>query len=89
MIIIIVMLGMTGIDCCIIFSCRWQMRMFKREPEMNQEYQGSPLRSCSYQMFNLEYIIRKCQIYRFFLVTFNIEQHTVTGNIFTLIFTLT
>jgi len=23
---------------------RWQMRMFKREPEMNQEYQGSPLR---------------------------------------------
>ena len=74
---------MTGIDYCIIFSCRWQMRMFKREPEMNQEYQGSPLRSwwlCSYQMFNLEYIIRKCQIYRSFLVTLNIEQHT--GNIF-------
>lgn len=23
---------------------RWQMRMFKRDPEMNQEYQGSPLR---------------------------------------------
>ena len=44
-IIIIVMIVMTGIDYFIIFSCRWQMRMFKREPEMNQEYQGSPLRS--------------------------------------------
>ena len=44
MIIIIVMI-VIGIDYCIIFSCRWQMRMFKREPEMNQEYQGSPLRS--------------------------------------------
>ena len=45
MIIIIVMIVMTCIDCFIIFCCRWQMRMFKREPEMNQEYQGSPLRS--------------------------------------------
>ena len=25
-------------------TSRWQMRMFKRDPEMNQEYQGSPLR---------------------------------------------
>ena len=84
MIIIIVMI-VIGIDYCIIFSCRWQMRMFKREPEMNQEYQGSPLRSwwsSSYQMFILVYIIRKCQIYRFF------EQHTVNIFVFVRVCTI-
>ena len=31
-------------DLSTMLPSRWQMRMFKREPEMNQEYQGSPLR---------------------------------------------